>query len=155
MKAQLSRSVQYGSRWFDKFSSDCKNVDDQEKSGRPKTVDSDAGELHTESIRRAPHLTVSCGFVTIRISAKASGTAELCFTLPKYRKTFDSLLDFNLTFILFFICSEKDVVADSFVEGLCYIEGFPQMCRFEKVVIQSWSKKKWKNTRLQFGPHLD
>ena len=56
-------------RWFKKFYSGCKNLDDQERSGKSKIVDSgamlqaiEANQVScTESIRRARHSTNQCG----------------------------------------------------------------------------------------------
>ena len=56
-------------KWFKKFCSGYKNLNKQERSGRPKTMDFKAvlqaietdPVQHLESIRRAQHLTVQCG----------------------------------------------------------------------------------------------
>ena len=77
-------------RWFKKFCSGCKNLDDQTRSGRPKTVDSEAmlqaieviPTSNTQSIKWACHLS-SVWFVTFTTLAKASGAVELYLMLPQ------------------------------------------------------------------------
>ena len=57
-------------KWFKKFWLGCKTLDNQARSGRPKTLDLD--------------------IISFMDSAKASGSAKLYLMLPKYCKTFDS-----------------------------------------------------------------
>ena len=68
-----------GSRCFEKFRLDCKKLNDQVKSGKPKTVDfqghdsSNRGKLTEEylaSIRQTQHLTVQFWFITSQSQQK-------------------------------------------------------------------------------------
>ena len=82
-------------RWFKKFCLGCKKIDDRAKSVRSKNVDSEPllRQIRWVALREYQANSVSHGpvrFVTYMISAKASGAAELCLTLWKYCKTFDS-----------------------------------------------------------------
>ena len=83
-------------RWFKKFGLGCKNLNDQTRSGRPKSIDSKVmihggkyGKYYSESSR---HLTVTFTTKTFR-------AAELCIMLPKYCKTFHSSLFLALSCI--------------------------------------------------------
>ena len=86
-------------RWLVKFHTSCKNVDDQTRSARHKTVDSEDVIQATEASLVSTTQRVSIGlayhslvwlaiFTTL---ANASEAEELCLTLEKYCKTFDSL----------------------------------------------------------------
>ena len=74
-------------RWFKKFYLGCKNYDDQGRSGRIKTMDSEA---LPQAIEANPEYQLSLEshrpmwFVTSMTLAKTSGPAELCLMLPKY-----------------------------------------------------------------------
>ena len=80
-----------------KFHSTCKNLDDQARSGRPKTMDYEAVlqtidanrvALGEYQARLASHN--SLWFVTFMTSIKSPIADELCATLSKYCKNFDS-----------------------------------------------------------------
>ena len=78
-------------KWFTKFCSGCKNPNNQARSVRPETVDSEtvlqAIETNPVSSTQSFH---PVWFVTFRTLTKASEAAELFHRLPKYCKTFDS-----------------------------------------------------------------
>ena len=79
-------------RWFNRFHSVCKNPNNQVRSGRSKTKDSEtmlrAIESNPVGSARAQHLIVQCGSSPWQ---KQHGAVTLCLMLPKYCKTFDSL----------------------------------------------------------------
>ena len=70
-------------RWFHSGS---KNWNDQVKSGWPKTVDPEAvPQTRLENLVSSTWRVSGKFFMT---SAKTSGAAKLCLTLPKYCRTF-------------------------------------------------------------------
>ena len=83
-------------RWIKKF---CKNINNQARLGRPKTLDLKAvlqameAYLVSSTLGVSGKLSISQSnvFCLFMNSVKASRTAKLCFTLPKYCKTFDSV----------------------------------------------------------------
>ena len=85
VKAQLiTSSVTW---WFKKFHVSCKNLDDQTKSGRPKTVDSKAMLLGSWWVAIGEYSASPnpVWFIIFMTPAKTSRTAKYC-------RTFDSLL---------------------------------------------------------------
>ena len=73
------------------FHSGCKNVDDQAKSGRPKTVDFEATVANLASSSRRVSGEFSISKYSVVFYFYDLGVAELCFNLPKYCKTFELL----------------------------------------------------------------
>ena len=87
-----------GTKWFKKFRSGCKKLNDQVKSGRPKNVNSEAVQIWGVALgeyQRAWYLTINCGFIIFTNLAKAFWAIKLCLTLPKYCITFDLLLYYS------------------------------------------------------------
>ena len=84
-------------RWFKKFFSRCKNLDNQSKSVRPKTVDSETvGQIieafevsYTERISGKHGITHSGVVCRLYDHEKASGTSEWYLPLRKCCKTFN------------------------------------------------------------------
>ena len=78
--------------WINKFCWGCKTLDDQARSGRPKTMDSEAMFQAKEMNSATSTQKVSGEFsspewyVTFTTLAKASLDAELKIKLPKYWK---------------------------------------------------------------------
>ena len=77
-------------QWFKKFHSGCKNLKNQARLGRPKTVDFKAVLQAIETNREyqaslASHSPV--WLITFTTSIKAPGTAKLCLLLAKFCKT--------------------------------------------------------------------
>ena len=98
--AKDERAVDHSTvtRLYEKFCLHWKNLENQVRSGKPKTVDSEAvlqeiGVNRTSSIGEsqaslASYCPVwSVTFMTLTIASK---DVELCLTLPKYGKNFDS-----------------------------------------------------------------
>ena len=79
--------------WLKKFCLDCKNLDDQASSGRPKTLDS---KFMLQPIEVTPmsstwvlQVTVECGLSPSQLWQKHPELLN-CLSLLKYCKTFDS-----------------------------------------------------------------
>ena len=97
MKVQFIHSTVI--KWFKKFHSGCKNLEDQLKSDKPNTMDSkvvlqtiavNLASKHLESIRWAWHLTIQCGLSPSYPQQKHQGLSNCTWKLPKYYRTFDS-----------------------------------------------------------------
>ena len=100
----------FGERWkrswsrhsnqkFLKIPSACKNLDDQVRFGRPKTINSEAVlqaiEANQSSSTQEYQASLASHkpvwFAILVTSAKVSRASKLCLILPKYCKTFGSL----------------------------------------------------------------
>ena len=85
-------------RWFKKFFSGCKNLYNQASASRSKGEDSEVvlQDMETNLASSTQRVSGEIGsnspgsFVTSTTSGKVSQAAELCPTLPRYHKTFDS-----------------------------------------------------------------
>ena len=73
-------------RWFKKFCTVGKSLDDQTRSGRPKTATE--ANLASSIQRVSVELCIfsPVGFVIFMSSAKVLRAAELCLMLPNYSK---------------------------------------------------------------------
>ena len=110
-------------RWFKKFCLGCKNLNDQARSSRPKTMDSKVTLLRKIQWVALEEYQVSLAsnnllrVVTFTIFTKVSWAAGLCLMLTKYCKTFYSLKYIKriisktgISLFFFFLYSRKNTL---------------------------------------------